>query len=412
MPSEDARFRLGINYWPIRQAMGMWTPLDRGETGEDFARIAEAGFDCVRIFLLWEDFQPEPGGVSSEHLDDLVAVADAAREAGLSLMPTLFTGHMSGANWVPAWALDRSRPCGRFRTIAGGRAVMAGIRNWYEDEEVGQAQALLAREAARALSGHPALWAWDLGNEPSNCVLPPSTEHARRWLDTMTEALSEQGPAAPVTLGLHQQDLEEDRLLGPREAAASLAFASMHGYPAYATWSRHGADDGVPLFLGLLTRWLSGQEVLLAEFGAPTRPGVGGDVDGLGLLEENEAAAYTGRVLESLHRFGFLGALLWCFGNYDPALRDQPPFDEAPHEMSFGLWRADGSAKPALQVVRAFGAREKTTPRVDLGWIDVTQEEYVSDPARHLERLYAAFTAGSAEPGREGAGTLPARRRG
>jgi hypothetical protein len=139
---------------------------------------------------------------------------------------------------------------------------------------------------------------------------------------------------------------------------------------------------------------------------------VGGDVDGLGLLEENEAAAYTGRVLESLHRFGFLGAFLWCFGNYDPALRDQPPFDEAPHEMSFGLWRADGSAKPALQVVRAFGAREKTTPRVDLGWIDVTQEEYVSDPARHLERLYAAFTAGSAEPGREGAGTLPARRRG
>jgi endo-1,4-beta-mannosidase len=392
--------------------MGMWADLDTTETGEDFARIAEAGFDCVRVFLLWEDFQPEPEEVSTERLDDLVAVADAAREAGLALMPTLFTGHMSGVNWIPDWALDRSRSCGRFRTIAGGRAVMAGIQNWYEGDELRRAQALLAREAATALGGHPALWAWDLGNEPSNCVLPPTAEHARRWLDTMTEALSERSPGTAVTLGLHQQDLEENRLLGPREAAGSLSFACMHAYPAYAAWSHHRADDGVAVFLGLLTRWLSGQEVLLAEFGAPTRPDQGGDVDGLGILEEHEAAAYTERVLEALHRFGFLGALLWCFADYDPMLRDEPPFDEAPHEMSFGLWRADRSAKPALKVVRDFGARQKTTPPVDLGWVDVTPEEYLSDPARHLERLYAAFTAAAVEPATRGPAPLPSRRKG
>jgi endo-1,4-beta-mannosidase len=376
----------------------MWTQLDRGEIAEDFARIGEAGFDCVRIFLLWEDFQPEPDEVSAEHLDGLVAVADAARAARLALMPTLFTGHMSGANWVPVWALDRSRSCGRFRTIARGRAVMAGIRNWYEDDGLVQAQARLAREAATALSGHPALWAWDLGNEPSNCVLPPTAEHARKWLDTMIEALGERSPGTPVTLGLHQQDIEENRLLGPREAAGLLSFACMHGYPAYAAWSRHRADDCVPVFLGLLTRWLSDQEVLFAELGAPTRREERGDVDTLGLLEEHEAAAYTGRALEALHRFGFLGALLWCFADYDPALRDEPPFDEAPHEMSFGLWRSDGSEKPALKVVRDFEVRERTAPRVDLGWIDVTPDEYLSDPARHLERLYRKFAAGWPSP--------------
>jgi endo-1,4-beta-mannosidase len=325
-------------------------------------------------------------------------VADAARAAGLALMPTLFTGHMSGANWVPTWVLDRSRPCGRFRTIAGGRSVMAGIRNWYEDDTLIRAQALLAREVAAALGGHPALWAWDLGNEPSNCVLPPTTEDARRWLDRMTEALGGESPGTPVTLGLHQEDLEENRLLGPGEAADSLAFACMHGYPAYAAWSRHGADDGVPVFLGLLTRWLSGQDVLFAEFGAPTRPDGGGDAEGPGVLEEDEAAAYTGRVLEGLHRLGFLGALLWCFGDYDPALQGEPPFDEAPHEMSFGLWRADGSPKPALKVVRDFGARKRVQPGGNLDWIDVTPEEYLSDPARHLERLYRAFTAGWPSP--------------
>ena len=87
----------------------------------------------------------------------------------------------------------------------------------------------------------------------------------------------------------------ENRLLGPREAADSLAFASMHGYPAYAAWGRHPADDGVPAFLGLLTRWLSGQEVLFAEFGASTRRGEEDDADRLGLLAEDEAATYTGK---------------------------------------------------------------------------------------------------------------------
>jgi len=394
LPSEEARFRLGINYWPIGSAMGMWKQLDRGEVAEDLARIAGAGFDCVRIFLLWEDFQPEPDEVSTERLDDLVAVADATRGAGLALMPTLFTGHMSGANWVPTWALDRSRSCGRFRTIAGGRAVMAGIRNWYEDDDVRRAQAHLAREVAGALGGHPALWAWDLGNEPSNCVVPSTSEQARRWLGAMAEALGEQSAGTPVTLGLHQEDLEENRVVGPREAADCLAFACMHGYPAYARWSRHEADDGVPVFLGLLTRWLSGQDVLLAEFGAPTHRDGSGDVEGPGLLEEDEAAAYTGRVLEALHRLGFLGALLWCFADYDPTLQGEPPFDEAPHEMSFGLWRADRSPKPVLSVVRGFGARDRVTPPRELDWIDVTPEEYLSDPARHLERLYGAFARG------------------
>jgi endo-1,4-beta-mannosidase len=398
LPAESERFRLGINYWPIRRAMAMWKHLDPTETAEDFARIAEGGFDCVRVFLLWEDFQPEPEEVSTARLEDLVAVADAAQAAGLALMPTLFTGHMSGVNWIPAWALDRSRPCGRFRTIAGGRAVMAGIQDWYADDALIRAQALLAGEAAAALGGHPALWAWDLGNEPSNCVLPPTTQHAGRWLDTMTEALREECPGTPVTLGLHQEDLEENRLMGPREAAHALAFACMHGYPAYARWSRHGADDGVPVFLGLLTRWLSGQEVLFAEFGAPTRRGALGDAEARGLLEEDEAAAYTERVLGALHRLGFLGALLWCFGDYDPALQGEPPFDEAPHEMSFGLWRSDRSPKPALSVVREFGRRERTKPRLDLDWIDVTPEEYLSDPARHLERLYRAFAVGWPSP--------------
>jgi hypothetical protein len=76
--------------------MSWWSQFDRAEVAADFARIAAAGLDSVRVFLTWEDFQPAPNEVDPEMLERLVAVADLAGALGLALVPTLFTGHMSG----------------------------------------------------------------------------------------------------------------------------------------------------------------------------------------------------------------------------------------------------------------------------------------------------------------------------
>src|SRR5262245_27792816 len=79
-------FRLGINYWPIKSAMYWWRRFDRAEIEADFSRIREAGFDSVRVFLLWEDFQPDPGAVSQHSLTHLVDVADLASKADLQIV--------------------------------------------------------------------------------------------------------------------------------------------------------------------------------------------------------------------------------------------------------------------------------------------------------------------------------------
>jgi len=55
-----ADFHLGINYWPRRSAMYMWSRFDLGEIREDAFRIRALGLHAVRFFLHWEDFQPEP----------------------------------------------------------------------------------------------------------------------------------------------------------------------------------------------------------------------------------------------------------------------------------------------------------------------------------------------------------------
>ena len=393
-------FRVGVNYWPARTAMGWWAQFDRSVVAADFARIARGGLDSVRVFLTWEDFQPTPNQIDRVMLERLVTVADLAGEAGLSLVPTLFTGHMSGVNWLPAWALGGSEGDARFRIVSGGRVVRAGLRNWYTDPVITNAQALLAAEAAATLAGHEALWAWDLGNENSNCVIPPSRESGRSWLVRLTSAIRGADAAALVTVGLHMEDLEEDRQLGPREASETCDLLSMHGYPIYAGWSAGPTDDQLLPFLAHVTRWLGdGCKVLFSEFGLPTHRR--GDPSGgravrrceTMLVEENAAAAYTARALAALRRAGCLGAMLWCYSDYDSALWDTPPLDHAVHERSFGLWRADGSPKPSVAAVAAFAGADRCDDVRDEGWIDVERDEFLRSPREQLVRLYGRYRA-------------------
>ncbi|MEX1333837.1 MAG: hypothetical protein AB1Z66_00895, partial [Candidatus Limnocylindrales bacterium] len=101
-------FPVGVNYWPRRKAMYWWRDFERDEVAEEFDVIAGLGMRLVRLFLLWEDFQPTPDTVSAQALDHLTAVAEVAAERGLGLDVTFFTGHMSGPNWSPAWLLGGS----------------------------------------------------------------------------------------------------------------------------------------------------------------------------------------------------------------------------------------------------------------------------------------------------------------
>ena len=381
--------------------MGWWSDFDRAEVAADFARIAACGLDSIRIFLTWADFQPTPDEVDRRMLDRLVAVADLAAEAGLALVPTLFTGHMSGVNWIPAWALGGSDRDDRFRVVSNGRVTGSGLRNWYSDPLIPRAQALLATEAAGALAGHDAVWLWDLGNENSNCVIPPTRSSAREWLRRIASAIRTAAPKARVTLGLHMEDLENDRVLGPREASEVCDILSMHGYPIYARWAHGPTDEQLLPFLADVTRWLAGRrDLLFAEFGLPTfrRGAPAGDGPRLrnpsSLVEEQAAAAYTERALAALQRAGCVGAMLWCYSDYDSAIWQEPPLDLAVHERSFGLWRADGSAKPSVAVVEAFAGARRLAGPDGYPWIDLEREEFLLDPDVELPRLYGLYRTG------------------
>jgi endo-1,4-beta-mannosidase len=382
--------------------MAWWTAFDPAEVAADFGRIAGSGFDSVRIFLRWEDFQPTPSRVDPTMVDRLVSTLDQARSAGLSVIPTLFTGHMSGVNWIPSWALGEEAGDHRFRVVSRGRVSTSRLANWYSDASIVQAQSSLARDVAGALAGHAALWAWDLGNENSNCAVPPDKTQAREWLLRVTDSIRGADANALVTLGLHMEDLEHDRKLGPREAAEVCDFLQMHGYPGYAAWADGPTDERVLPFLARLTRWLGGgADVLFAEFGVPTTRSGEPDREravarsGPDLVEEQDAASYVDRALRALRECGTMGAMLWCYSDYAAAIWGLPPLDLAVHERSFGLWRADASPKPTVAVVEAFAKRVATTDAglsiADSTWIDIDTTEFYRAPSSELRRLYRRY---------------------
>jgi len=371
------RFSLGVNYWPRRSAMAMWRRFDPGEIREDFTRIAGLGLDTVRFFLRWDDFQPQPDRLDPEMLARLEAVADLAAEAGLRAMPTLFCGHMSGVNWLPPWSLDRDTPAGRFRTIAADRESPYGIGDFYTGALL-EAQLVFARAVGARLRAHPAIVAWDLGNEFSNVREPATQYDAAEWSRRLTAALQETS-AIVVTAGTHGEDLTRDRNIRLFSLCEPYAFATMHGYSVYSGFSRNRLDPEVVPFLAHLTAGFAHKPVLFSEFGNPTcpphklspyervalpdeipNPVVAPDdpvLAAYACLTEAEMAAYCTGVLERLHADGRLGAYWWCWADYAAELSGEPPFDRAPHELTFGIVRSDGSEKPVASALAAF-ARE------------------------------------------------------
>jgi len=335
--------------------MHMWQRFDPGEIAEDMLRLAALGFDSVRFFLHWADFQPEPERLDRTMLARLERVMELIAAAGLRAMPTLFCGHMSGVNWLPSWTLDRTRPSGRFRTLTEAGEAPYASGDLYTGPLL-QAQRLQAREAGAALRGHPAVLAWDLGNEFSNVCEPASVDDAREWSKRLTDDL-QSASGHPVTGGIHAEDLTRDRNIRPASIAEPWAFATMHGYSVYSDFARARTDADVVPFLAALTASLAGKPVLLSEFGNPTCPPGKHESGGFACLGETEMATYARAVLERLHAQGRLGAYWWCWADYHDDLRSTPPFDLAPHELTFGIVRADGTAKPIANALSGF-ARE------------------------------------------------------
>lgn len=397
-----APFIKGINYWPAGKAMYWWKTFDSEEAAHDFGKLQVFHFNVVRIFLLWEDFQPQPDQISVMCLDQLKHLADLAEGMGLKLMPTFFCGHMSGVNWFPQWMLEPAAAAQRFPVFAEGQLKQAAIRNFFTEEAVLEAQLLQTGKVCTALSHHPAVYAYDLGNEPSNCVIPPDRSMGRNWLKHICGEIRRVDPDALITLGMHAEDLEEDRHLWPQDAALYCDFLCMHGYPFYLSWVSDPRDPDLVPFLGMITAWLGNKAVLLQEYGAPTQSAAAKTFESnastaFQFWPEDALAEYYRKTLPVLQEAGLIGAMAWCFADYQPDLWQRPPLQDNLHERTFGLFRADGSAKKAAEIWRDFPAASLADAAVQVrlkhpAWLDgMDPGNFYGQPRENLICLFDRY---------------------
>jgi len=394
----DRDFIVGINYWPQRTAMSMWRHFDPATIKEDIATIAELGCSCVRIFLLWEDFQPHPRQCSVPMLDHLVKLMELAGDRGLKVMPTLFTGYAAGLTWLPAWMLLASTAGGAQELFSLGKVRSLKPKNPYEDPEVIEAQLYFLRELLNALPGHPALFAWDLGNEPCRWAKPPDETAVSIWFQAVTETLRERTGSVAITLGLGAQDLEANPRLSLLLPSQYLDYVSLHVYPYRLAWAEGSTDPGPLPFLASIARWLAKKPVLLQEFGVPSAPVVRQDylIEELpkhpSLVDEEDAARFAEKSLNLLRRSKMIGCFWGSYGDYHPTVWARPPLDRNVPERFAGLVRHDGSPKAAAVLFKSPAApAEGGASEASAEWLDITEAEYLEDPENHLRRLYRCF---------------------
>ncbi len=370
-------FLLGVNYWPMHKAMYWWKDFDAAEVDEEFGVIESLHLNAVCIFLLWEDFQPASDHVSKTALTNLRTVCDLPAQHHLKLNITLFTGHMRGPNWAPAWLLDASDekiPTPYLRQlVSDGKVVKSGYRNPYTDPLILDAERLLLRTVVSALKDHPTVWVWNLGNEPNLFAWAPDANTGQGWVREMSAMIRELDPVHEVGCGcgLHTGNLFADTGLRVDGVFAETDYAAMHAYPMYTSFVRQPLDPDFVPFTCALTAALSGKPTLIEEWGGcTTTPGNPSEIWNWTaydrtreqfMASEEDLADYIESVLPKLLEVGATGSLLWCYADYSQDLWNRPPCDESRHERFFGLVRPDGSLKPHAEVIKRFA---QTQPAV------------------------------------------------
>lgn len=340
---------LGANFWSRIGGPRMWSRYDADVVRSELAVLAEHGCNVTRSFCYWPDLVPEPGRIEPALLERFIDFLDTHVELGLRTLPTLVVGHMSGANWDPAWRQGR---------------------DLYRDAWLVAQQAWLAGELARRVGSHPAIAGWILSNEMPLYGGPATSAEVLAWAQPIVEALRAEGAAQPVSIGDGAWGVEVsgvDNGFSLRALAPLVDWIGPHVYPTQ--------DDEVrqfltPAFVCELCAGF-GKPVVLEEFGVSSD-----------FAADDHAAAYYRLVLHSTLLAGARGWLAWNNCDFDD-LRGEDPYRHHVFEMHFGLTDRRGRPKPQLRELARFSAL--LAELAEDGWERIAGEVALVVP-EHFER--------------------------
>jgi endoglycosylceramidase len=165
----------------------------------DFARLAEVGFDHVRLLTFWAAVMPQPGVLDEAYLDAFALRVAWAAEAGLLVVVDLHQdvfGVGFGEDGAPRWACDEAHYAAYQPTTPWflnylSPEVQACYDGFWSDDALFQRYVDAWVALALRLADQPAVLGFDLFNEPNWGSLAVNA-----WVSTVYQPRMEQLAAA------------------------------------------------------------------------------------------------------------------------------------------------------------------------------------------------------------------------
>jgi len=176
----DGRAYVADDQGRARQLRGfnMKTTTPAATATDELLALGQArGFDLMRLSVYWSSFEPTQGAYDEAYLDEVQTVLDRAAAHGILVVIDFHQdvyGPAFGDHGIPLWATRTDgkpftpQPTWFLNYLQP--AVQAAWEHLYEDADLRQAQIDAWKHVASRFHTHPALFGYDLLNEPFGLI--------------------------------------------------------------------------------------------------------------------------------------------------------------------------------------------------------------------------------------------------
>ncbi len=346
-------FGIGCNYWASNAGAYMWRRWDGECVESDLDALKGVGIQTLRVFPLWPDFQPitrlsrvmgwhngylqadgpfqNEAGVDQVMMERFRFLCDAAEKRGMKLIVGLVTGWMSGRMFAPP----------AFESV-----------NVITDADAIEWEVRFVRHFVREMKDHPAICAWDLGNE-CNCMgskdekthVSISRAEAWSWMNQISSAIRLEDNSRPVVSGMHSCPSDMLCPWSLRDQGELMDILTTHPYPLFTP---HCCKEPFDSFRNVLhpvaeSLYYSGVS------GKPCFPEEVGSLGPNTTSEEKTARTLRLGALAS-RAHGLKGYLWWCA--FDQGELDFPPYSLIAVERELGLCGSERTLKSTAVAMR------------------------------------------------------------
>lgn len=240
------RHRFGVNYVPSHNWYFCYNDWDASAIARDFDRIVEIGADHMRVMLIWPWFQPNPTWVSTAHLDRFDQLMSLAAERRLDVLPTIYTGWLSGFHLNPTY-LEKEP--------------------FFTSPKWAEVQDLYLNELSKRMRKHANFLGYDIGNE-LNCNWRCEPAQGDAWMQRIFRRMHTLCPGGVHVNGVDHNPWFTVNTFSPEALMAEQAMVTLHCWSFWTGAGKYGKPLEIPY-----TRLGAGMAALARSYGKnPQKP--------------------------------------------------------------------------------------------------------------------------------------------